>query len=545
MLIERKLINIKIIVILLVFLSPTLFFGFAADDRMFVLEKAAFHQDQLPILPMVIERLISSTRIVPISTILYSILFNAFDYQTAWLYHLYIIILTIFSAFVFLSWLNRIAKISSKDRIWVILIYLAATQFRLTYNDPIVSYHSLLQILSILFFYSLILLHEQMHGEHRFTIVLFAFIIILFLWTYELSVFLFPVYFFILFRERNLNRRKYVQAISILLALVISYLTYYLYLAIYNPSTYSGTKINFDLMKILLAFIWQLIGSLPLTYGVYFATQWFGFPIWIGWCIYFICAILIVVLLIRSRKLNEIDNEKVETFLVLGILIWFCAAAATALPIKYQQELHPGLAYLQVYVQNFGLAMVVFALFDTRRKAQKIGLTFLILVTFCLNLNILNEAKKIDGANVLTFKTISNRDIMLPYSFKILYLNEQVFYTTETLKRIAGDKIGEPVLWRMSYGVKKLKSDNRKTGIMLSENAWFGKGHLVIGDLNYSTLMVENVTIVTINDNRAKELAKIYGGKKINISWGSQGPLYSFQITNPIMIPGGLHGSFR
>lgn len=533
------------ICLIFLFLSPTLFFGFTADDRAMALSAEAFNQKQPALFNLIIDRVQSMTRLIPIGTILFTVIWNIFDYQSAWLYHALLALLTACSFLLFLNWLNRIVRISNKDRTLMVLVVLAATQFRLTYNDPIVSYFGFMQVVAILFFSSLIFLDAYMHNGKKHSLCLFAVTIILSLLTYELFVFLLPVYVYLLLEQKDAESKKRLHIAIVLITLTIAFLFSYAYWSFLNPSTYSGTMVRADPAGIILAFIWQLMGSLPLSYGVYLATEWFGLPVWIGWGAYAIVAATTIAYAYRVREQLGRQREARQRVGVLGVLIWVCAAAATALTAKYQAELRPGLPYLQVFIQNFGFALLIYAIFNNQHKILKYGLTIVVVLTFGMNVLVLNEAKKNDGATLLSCRTISNSTVMSSYSFETLLMNRAVFYDIDPYRKIAGKAIGKPVRWLVKDGFNSVLKYEKNTGIIVSELAWYDKGHSIIGEFNASTRSIENATVVASSLSRASQLVKIYGGHVVEKHKITNGYLFSFSVSSPIVIPTGLVGTFR
>ena len=535
--------SIYLIFLIFLFLSPTLFFGYAGDDRFGVLNAEIFKQKQPALFQLIIDSFQLSGRFRPIGEILYAVTWKIFDYQNTWLYHALLALLTACSLLLFLNWLNRLARISNKDRTWMVLVVLAVTQFRLTYHDPIVSYNGLMQVLAILFFSSLIFLDAYIHKGKKQSLCLFAVALTLSILTYELLLFLLPIYVYLLLKQ-DVEARRRLHVAIVLIMVTISYLSFYTYGYFLHPSGYSGTMVRYDPTGILLAFIWQLTGSLPLSYGVSLATEWFGLSAWIGWGAYAIVAIASIVYAYLVRGQFGRNTEARIRVGVLGALIWICAAAATAATMKYQVELRPGVAYLQVFIQNFGFALIIYAIFNNQDRILKYGLTIVVVLTFLMNVLVLNEGKKHDGASSLAFRTVSNPAVMAAYSFGTLLMNRESFFN------IPGDispkiDIGKSVRWKVNDGFDSILNYGKNTGIIISESAWYNKGHLIIGEFNASDRSIENATVVASNVSRASHLVKIYGGHAVEKHNSTNGDLFSFSVSRPIPIPTGFVGTFR
>lgn len=139
------------LLLVLAFLLPTIIFGYTADDRQWVLSAQLIDKfNSINLIDKLLNAMHSLDRFFPISIALLVTSFHFFDYTNSWAYHLIIIMLNITAFLIFMKWVDEFFNLPNK--LWLILLLLASTQFRLTYNDPIVSNFGMLQTLAILFF---------------------------------------------------------------------------------------------------------------------------------------------------------------------------------------------------------------------------------------------------------------------------------------------------------------------------------------------------------------------------------------------------------
>lgn len=527
------------------FLLPTLFFGYTADDRQWVLSLQFANDAQLPsILDAIINTLRSTPRFFPIASILYTGAFRLFDYHNAWLYHLVIICLNVAAIAMFLRWLHRMS--SEPYDLRIIIVVLSVTQFRVTYNDPIVSNFGMLQILTILFFGGLIALDRYLTEGRPRALAVWSVLTWLQLMTYELGFFLLPVTAYVIFQRRGMNKRQCQIAAITGIALAVVYVAVYIVISRPTLGSYSGTTLRLRPSAVLSTFSLEAFGSFPLSYAAYLATIWKGIPPLIGWGLYVATAVVALTLLLPpARSLKGLAWDR-KNLVIIGVLIWFSAAASIAFSARYQEELTPGLAYAVVYVQNFGFALMATVVIDFKRAAARAVLGSLLVVNFIVNALVISEGRKIDGAKVITANLISNRAITGEYRFDMFLLNEKVFYSLQEHGTIAGPRLGRPVALPLADILRKTEWPRDSTvGIVVAEVERYGNTYAIIGRLNVMLRTLEDGTLMSPSGARAKDLATYYSSGPVQRFKGAGEPLFGFRLSHSIALPGGLIGRFR
>jgi len=227
------------------------------------------------------------------------------------------------------------------------------------YHDPITSYNLLLQQMCFLLFASLIFFHAFLAKKKLSTFLASAICYLSALLTYEIG-FSFLIFFFILAWHHHKNLIASLKTTAPLVFLTIAVLAVNMYARMQFPAHYSGVKANLKVEALFTAFFEQLCGALPLSYYsqvkgpvlAFLAASDVGYAlILFSLCLYF---------------LKKTGDEKIEPtcLIISGFALWVLPACVIALSEKYQNELTFGTAYLPVYLQYFGLLMLLMGVFS-------------------------------------------------------------------------------------------------------------------------------------------------------------------------------------
>ena len=110
---KEKIIARKQIVVIFIFLSPLLFFGYTADDRQHVLQQMLWDERGVwDNIEAIANDILNMQRFFPLHIMIYSTLFKIFDYGNAWVYHGLLIALNIFAYRSFGRWINEFFNIN-------------------------------------------------------------------------------------------------------------------------------------------------------------------------------------------------------------------------------------------------------------------------------------------------------------------------------------------------------------------------------------------------------------------------------------------------
>lgn len=164
-----------------------------------------------------------------------------------------------------------------------------------------------------------------------------------------------------------------------------------------RASTNTGTVVSVSSVEGIGHAYWvQLVGGMPFALGDAACPAVFSGspPMWVGTAL---AAVVFATVLLRTR--HQSDSRPSDWMLpasvaAQGACLIFAPPALTAITAKYQAELQPGMAYLQVYVQNVGLAMILgtgFLLIPFRGGSGRLRLPFAIVIIALLTVFIFHS----------------------------------------------------------------------------------------------------------------------------------------------------------
>ena len=537
-----KLISKEQIVVICLFLSPLLFYGYTADDRQHVLQHILLIERGLwSSIKIIYNDVSSMQRFFPLHIVLYSTLFKIFDYDNAWIYHGIQILLNILAYKSFARWIQSYFNIKIEGT--MLLIFLTTIQFRVTYSDPIVSYFGLMQILAIAQFEGMIYLKRYLNEDNKLSGIKWLITLISQLLLYEMTIFMVPVTVYYLYENHKLNHRKCLIACGSGVTMLAIYLAIYVYIKNINQEIYSGTSLSLSIPNIIGTTIIEAFGSLPLTYVGYIASQKMDINGMIVWGIYVVFMGAITISIMKSERIME--GRSYDFRLVkYGALIWICAAFSIALSERYQKELEFGLTYLVSYMQNFGYVMVVYYLIR-RYEVGKILVGFCIL-TFVFNVMVLHQSNKIDGAKRVAMEVLTDKNININFNYTTLILNEKIMQNEEKFQESIGDNIKEIVYIKVS-DLDRVNMDLKKDniGIAIVRTERYGKASMIVGSYDLENSTINDANVFTRNLNVAKEASIKYKGLLREINTKENSAMYMVNLSEPVKIDGAIKGEYR
>jgi hypothetical protein len=165
---------------------------------------------------------------------------------------------------------------------------------------------------------------------------------------------------------------------------------------------YSGIQSNFELKPILYTYYYQAFASLPLMY--LYKQKYIFINILneiINHWIYLLTFLVVSYFFIKQIFKSFVENQKKGFlfFLVLGLMLWLFPPIIISISAKYQTELRLGRGYLPLYIQNFGLATIIYYLFnciknDMAKKIIIICSFLIIFITLCYNFYLIEQASE-------------------------------------------------------------------------------------------------------------------------------------------------------
>lgn len=530
------------IVVICLFLSPLLFYGYTADDRQHVLQHILEIERGLwGSIELIYNDVLSMERFFPLHILLYSTFFKIFDYSNAWIYHGVQILLNILAYKSFARWIKSYFGIKIEGT--MLLIFLTTIQFRVTYSDPIVSYFGLMQIIAIAQFEGMIYLKKYINDGNGLNGIKWLITLTSQLLLYEMAIFLVPVTLYYICENHKLNRSKCLKACIGGATMIVIYLAIYAYIKSLKSDIYSGTRINLSIENIIGTTIIEAFGSLPLTYVGYVASQKMDINGVMVWGIYLVLIALISIKIIRSERLMTVHSWDFR-MVKYGVLIWICSAFSIALSERYQKELEFGLTYLVSYMQNFGYVMVVYYLIR-RYEVGKI-LIGLSILTFAFNVIILNQSMKIDGAKRIAMEVLTDKDINSSFNYKTLILNEKIMQDEEKFIKNIGDDIKEIIYIKVNeLDQRSIDFKNENVGIAIVRTERYGKASMIVGGYDSENIAIKDASLFTKNLNVAEEASLKHNGVMQKIKTRENSEIFIVNLNKPVRIDSDIKGKYR
>lgn len=331
---------------------------------------------------------------------------------TAGAYKTVILLLVLLNIFSF-GYFVKIMTGNKKLAYLCMLVMPLFFQFRL-YHDPILSFGGLMQIFFLLLIVSLICLKQYLRGYSYWYWSLSVVLYNACLYSYELSFLLLPAYFLLIFGAGRRFRESATIATPFLLSALIAAALNLLALFVWKDplsAGYAGTKLGL-ISSVLKTFFIQSSATLPLSY--YFGNPSKFFDPDLSALLSQVSLLpglfAVVVTFAMFHLTTNLDMRSItgRAFSLTGLIFLVLPALFVALSEKYQQDLIRygfGMAYIQVYIQYYGLVMlsaggIFFLLRLLSRGRQAAVLIVLILLNGAMLVNLQNNAAVVEKANI-------------------------------------------------------------------------------------------------------------------------------------------------
>jgi len=294
-------------------------------------------------------------RLYPLAFYVYS-LFNVFSTLFAYRTFLIILNLIVISSFGILTY--KISK-SVQTASMAILLMTVIIQFRV-YHDPVLAFHGMLQFVALYLIWAIFL---QIHALEKRKVLpliisscLYAFCIL----TYEIS-YSFIVIFIITAVIYGRGKMRFLAAMPhYIVTVIILVITFYL--RFHSPNAYAGTSFSMDFAKIIKTYTNQTSAGFPLSYWILSKPPYLFYSckkiienitMWDIFLTSALFGILLGCFWLLPRKGHTLY------LFIYGLLLTLLPSTIISLSERYQQELSIGIGYLPVYVQYFGVALLI------------------------------------------------------------------------------------------------------------------------------------------------------------------------------------------
>lgn len=314
--------------------------------------------------------------------------------NSLFLYKLFSVISILITSLTFGYFIFRLTH--DRDLSFIFIILLSVLFQCRIYHDPLLSFQYLMQVVLLETVLSLIFLVNYLEGKRLYDFVLSCFFFLSSLLTYEITYVFFIFHFIVAikyasrFRERLRITAPYIllSALSILVSV---------YLRSKATAIDPTYQINFNLWVYLKTLLTQIASGLPLIYYISNPSHISVYnPITImrGIGVYDFIGTVSFFILFYSSLIRLNTSLASRHLAALGLAFMVVPGLMIALSVKHQ-KMHFGLGYLPVFLQYFGVALVVlqFVLWSlgkagnaVSRKKNAVVLSCFFTVAYLINL---------------------------------------------------------------------------------------------------------------------------------------------------------------
>jgi hypothetical protein len=290
------------------------------------------------------------------------------------------------------------AVVKHETNSWVAGLFAGLTiplffQFR-NWHDPIIAFSALIPLLFMYTMGALALFQRYLVSQKKYQLYASLLLYLLALLTYEIP---YPLgVLFLVVAYSHFQRVKPAIKISLphlslslfFIGLMVALRVYFLY-SQNLQSSYPGTELHSNLGRVWQAFIFQLSATFPLSY--YFSTKE-PFKLLLNWpdlivISAFFAGICLLIIKMAGEKINP--PARLRGLLMAGTSLLVLPALVISLS-GHQDELIKigyGMAYIQIYFQYFGLALILIAclIYVLRKLPAKFVVAFALIVGLMLS----------------------------------------------------------------------------------------------------------------------------------------------------------------
>jgi hypothetical protein len=233
------------------------------------------------------------------------------------------------------------------------------------FHDPILQFSAQQAIVVSLLLASLLSFHLALARKRPWLLVPMAACWIIALLTYETMYFLSPVFALALLLS-NATWRDRIRALAVLAIPVVVLLVFVSHLRGDAKLTAPQYTANLAPERVLGTLYNQAGAAVPMSYAAYqpnpaiksasHAWHYSG----VGDALTF--AMAAVVLLVSVLRLRNVHWRTLLFLVLTGLLLWLLPALIVAATKKWQDELKPGVGYVSVFVEYFGVSLIITAL---------------------------------------------------------------------------------------------------------------------------------------------------------------------------------------
>lgn len=414
------------LILITFFLFPILQSGYLGDDAYNSQIKGRVIQDGINVFNFWLGEVSSwywnNGRLYPLSFYAY---FLFYFVENIFIYKIFVLFLIFLNTFYFrkiIFYETQSESLANISSLFIIIF------FQITpWHNSLLSFHGLIPMITLFFFISFnhyqIFLMKNIKKNLYFS----AFFFLITLLLYEISYLFILIFFFYKFKNKELKKKFLDLKIHIIFLLLCIVLVLIARIKIYITGElfYPSIEKNFLLKNFLIAIFYQIIGTFPLISSVreialdiFYFNNIFNFKHIINILInkfinyknfifitdfFFILTYFYILDLLLKKKINY--KFKSTTLIIFGTLLILLPSIVVGVS-GHQNEIvkvGPGLAYLPVYLQYYGLCTIffVFIIQNIRLfKNIKLRISFIIFLCLINYFQLLNSRVLVDNLNI-------------------------------------------------------------------------------------------------------------------------------------------------
>jgi hypothetical protein len=325
-----------------------------------------------------------------LTPLMFGIIIVTTKYLSILQYKFYLAILNIIALYSFAKLLKKLNP-SFDFNLWVFFFF-ALFQFQLGYHCAFNSFNGMYPLLTIFISYSAFYIFEHIESgkiTHKIYSLIFYFLALMII---EISLITPLILLFITYiKTSNIRKSLYINKENIIMTILFISISLFLKSQMHFKMNYIGIQTHFEIRSILKTYLIQTFSSLPLIYLYKQKNIFYNLitPIKTYW-IYFATSLILFYTFFKINLKNTLNQytKNNHILLLLGLILWLAPPVLISVSAKYQSELYLGRGYITLYIQNFGLATILYSLFYfIRSEYLKKGLILILFIIIFINLS--------------------------------------------------------------------------------------------------------------------------------------------------------------
>lgn len=288
-------------------------------------------------------------------------------------------------------------------------------QFRL-YHDPILAFSGMMQLFVSLVLCAMISLYKYLEYKNSNYLIASLVFYNLSLYTYEVSIFLIPLFLIIVTDPRDWQSKDRIKlSAPYVISVVVALMAMFVARELKSPAApgYSGIMLSMEPARVVETLFLQLYASLPLSYYAGNPSHLFHHDLssFVASIARHDIAVWLLFVAFYMRLIGKLVKiQGISALLYLGSALVLFPAMAISISLKYQGELRSfgaGMGYVPVYIQYYGTALfmtgaIVLALQKLSRKSVRIVVHMAVVVVISTGLlvNMQSNRLVVEKANI-------------------------------------------------------------------------------------------------------------------------------------------------